>query len=68
MLNYYHANKFLLDDKFITYLKNAGLIEHIKKKETPFKNKSAKSSYYKGMFFTPTDKARILLEKMKGRF
>jgi len=60
-----NIKKFLLDDKFITYLKNAGLIEQIKKKETPFKDKSAKSSYYKGMFFTSTDKARILLDKMK---
>jgi hypothetical protein len=60
--------KFLLSDKFITYLKNADLIEHIKKKETPFKDKSAKSSYYKGMFFTTTEKARILLDKMRGQF
>ena len=60
--------KFFCNDKFITYLKNAGLIEHIKKKETPFKDKSSRLSYYKGMYFTTTNKGRILLEKMKGQF
>jgi len=60
--------KCFLDDRYITYLKNAGMIEHIKKKETPYKDKSAKSSYYKGMFFTITDRARMILEKMKGQF
>jgi NifB/MoaA-like Fe-S oxidoreductase len=57
--------KFLLDNKFITFLKNAGLIEHVKKKETPYKDKSSRLNYYKGMYFTATDKARMLLEKMK---
>jgi hypothetical protein len=60
--------KFFCDDKFITYLKNAGLIEHVKKKETPYKDKSSRLSYYKGMYFTATNKGRILLEKMKGQF
>lgn len=60
--------KFLLDDKFITYLKNAGLIEHVKKKETPYKNKSSRLTYYKGLYFTTSDKGRMLLEKMKGSF
>lgn len=59
--------KFLSDDKFITFLKNAGLIEHVKKKETPYKDKHSRLSYYKGMYFTATDKARLLLEKMKDR-
>jgi hypothetical protein len=58
----------LLSDKFITYLKNSGLIEHVKKKETPYKDKSHKLTYYKGMYFTSTEKARILLDKMRAQF
>ena len=60
--------KFLCDDKFITFLKNAGLIEHVKKKETPYKDKHSRLTFYKGMYFTATEKARQLLEKMKGKF
>jgi hypothetical protein len=60
--------KFFLSDKFITYLKNAGLIEHVKKKETPYKKKSSNLSYYKGMYFTSSDKGRLLLDNLKGKF
>jgi hypothetical protein len=60
--------KFLCDDKFITFLKNAELIEHVKKKETPYKDKHSRLSYYKGMYFTATDKGRMFLEKMKDKF
>ena len=62
------TKKFLFDDKFITYLKNAGLIEHVKKKETPYKDKSSRLTFYKGMYFTASDKGRMLLEKMKDKF